>query len=135
MFQWPVQTNTNVADISCFLYLWFSLQWVVHRPVTRESVGGEVPLEKFFAPAQEKFVRYILKLLDIFQKILAPLRKLFAPPGVPSWLRAWLCMVFAMLKILKQKCHFPICLSFAFQSTRNLSRPMAWMCGWSFSPM
>jgi len=27
--------------------------------------------------------------LDIFQKILAPFGKLFAPPGVPSWLRAW----------------------------------------------
>jgi len=27
--------------------------------------------------------------LDIVQKILAPLGKLFAPPGVPSWLRAW----------------------------------------------
>jgi len=27
--------------------------------------------------------------LDIVQNIWAPLRKLFAPPGVPSWLRAW----------------------------------------------
>jgi len=27
--------------------------------------------------------------LDIFQKILAPLGKLFAPPCVPSWLRVW----------------------------------------------
>jgi len=27
--------------------------------------------------------------MDIVQKIWAPLRKLFAPPGVPSWLRAW----------------------------------------------
>jgi len=27
--------------------------------------------------------------MDIVKKIWAPLRKLFAPPGVPSWLRAW----------------------------------------------
>jgi len=33
-----------------------------------------------------------LKLLDIVQKIWAPLRKLFAPPGVPSWLRACLTL-------------------------------------------
>ena len=30
------------------------------------------------------------KLLDIVQEIWAHLRKLFAPPGVPSWLRACL---------------------------------------------
>jgi len=30
-----------------------------------------------------------LKLLDIAQKMWAPLRKRFAPPGVLSWLRAW----------------------------------------------
>jgi len=30
-----------------------------------------------------------LKILDIVQKIWAPFRKLFAPPGVPSCLRAW----------------------------------------------
>jgi len=27
--------------------------------------------------------------LEIVQSIWAPLRKLFAPPGVPGWLRAW----------------------------------------------
>jgi len=27
--------------------------------------------------------------LDTVQKIWAPHRKVFAPPGVPSWLRAW----------------------------------------------
>jgi len=27
--------------------------------------------------------------LDIVQKIWAPLKKLFAPPGVPTWLLAW----------------------------------------------
>jgi len=37
----------------------------------------------------EKCVGYSLKSLDIVQSIWTPLRKLFAPPGVPSWLRAW----------------------------------------------
>ena len=45
----------------------------VSRPVTR---GSEAPLENFLA-SLEKFVGYILKLLDIVQKIWAPLRKLF----------------------------------------------------------
>jgi len=31
-----------------------------------------------------------LKLLDIVSEIWDLLRKLFAPPSVPSWLRAWL---------------------------------------------
>jgi len=37
----------------------------------------------------EKCVGHRLKLLDIGQTIWASLGKLFAPPGVPSWLRAW----------------------------------------------
>jgi len=31
--------------------------------------------------------------LDIVQKIWAPLGKLFAPPGVPNWLRAWIYVI------------------------------------------
>jgi len=46
----------------------------------RNQGGGEVPLEKC--------VGHNLKLLDTIQKIWPPLRKLFAPPGIPSWLRA-----------------------------------------------
>jgi len=56
------------------------------RLVTR---GGEAPLEKFL-PHLEKCVGHNLKILDIVPKIWAPLRKLFAPPGVPIWLRACL---------------------------------------------
>jgi len=48
---------------------------------------GEAP-RKFFAPL-EKCVGHCLKLLDIVQRIWALFRKLFAPLGVPSWLRAW----------------------------------------------
>ena len=50
---------------------------------------GEAPLEKFL-PHLEKCVGHNLKILDIVPKIWAPLRKLFAPPGVPIWLRACL---------------------------------------------
>ena len=42
-----------------------------------------------FPPPLEKCIGYRLKLLDIVQKIWTPLRKLFALPGDPSWLRAW----------------------------------------------
>jgi len=31
-------------------------------------------------------------VLDIVQKMWAPLGKLFAFPGVPSWLRAWIAL-------------------------------------------
>jgi len=62
---------------------------VISRPVTRGGAGeAKPPLEKF-SPSLEKCVGYNLKILDIVQKVCAPLRKLFAPPGVPSWLLAW----------------------------------------------
>jgi len=41
----------------------------------------------------EKSVGHSLKLLDALQKIWAPLRKLFTPPGVPSWLRTWVVSI------------------------------------------
>jgi len=34
-------------------------------------------------------------------------------------------MIVAMLKVIKQRCHFPIGPSFAFQGTRNVSRATA----------
>jgi len=61
---------------------------------------GEAPLEKV-SPPLEKCVGYSLKILDIVQKIWAPLRKLFTPPGVPSWLRA-------CLKLWVAKCNFGV---------------------------
>jgi len=51
--------------------------------------GGEAPPRKFFSPL-EKCVGHRLKRLDMVQKILAPLAKLFTPPGVPRWIRACL---------------------------------------------
>jgi len=57
------------------------------RAVTRGRRGDESPPRKFFTPL-EKCVAHNLKLLDTIKKIWAPLRKLFAPPGVISWLRA-----------------------------------------------
>jgi len=58
---------------------------VFARPVTK---GGEAPC-KPFRPPLERSAGRSWKLLDIVWKIWAPLRKLFAIPGVSSWLRAW----------------------------------------------
>ena len=58
-----------------------------HRPVTR---GAKALLENYPPrPPLEKCVGHRLKLFNIVQKNWAPLRKLFTPPGVPSWLQAW----------------------------------------------
>jgi len=56
-------------------------------PKQARNQGGEALLENFLRPL-EKCVGHSLKLLEIVQKFWAPLRKLFAPPVVPSWLRA-----------------------------------------------
>jgi len=53
------------------------------------SRSGGSPPRKVFT-LLEKCVRHSLKMLDMVQKLSAPLGKLFAPPGVPIWLRAWL---------------------------------------------
>jgi len=52
------------------------------------TTGRLAPMQKFVPPL-EKSVGHSWKLLDIFLKSWAPLRKLFATPGVPSWLRVW----------------------------------------------
>jgi len=58
---------------------------LITRPVTRGAQGGRSPPLAKFSPPLEKCVGNSLKLLDTVQKIWGPLRKLFAPPGVPSW--------------------------------------------------
>jgi len=55
----------------------------VPKPVTRGGAGGLLPPARIFATPPWKNV------LEIVLKIWAPLRKFFAPPGVPNWLRAW----------------------------------------------
>jgi len=62
---------------------------VICRPVTS---GGEAPLDNF-SLALEKCVGHNLKILDRVHNVWAPLGKLFALPGVPSWLRARLFAV------------------------------------------
>jgi len=57
------------------------------RTVTRGAGAETPPLENFSSPL-EKRVGQNLKLLDIVQRFLAPLRKLIAPLGVPSLLLA-----------------------------------------------
>jgi len=52
----------------------------IARPVTRGALENSCPLQKCVGRS--------LKILDIVQKIWAPLGKLFAPPGVQRWLRA-----------------------------------------------
>ena len=66
----------------------FILFTVFSQPQARNQGGarGGRPI-KNISPPLEKCVGHRLKLLDIVQKIWAPPRKLFAPPGVPSLFR------------------------------------------------
>jgi len=57
--------------------------------VRNQGRRGAKPHLQNFSPPLEKSVRHSWKLLDIVWKIWALFRKLFANPGVPSWLRAW----------------------------------------------
>jgi len=49
-----------------------------------------------------KCVGHSLQLLDMVRKIWAPLKKLFAPPGVLRWLRA---CVYPTLNLKSFSCH------------------------------
>jgi len=59
-----------------------SMRSSLAQPITRGA-----SLEQILPPL-EKCVDHSLKLLGIVEKFWAPLQKLFAPPGVSSWLRA-----------------------------------------------
>jgi len=81
----------DVTFDDCIWLAWYFLNTIVtNRPATR---GAKPTLENFSLPL-EKCVGHNLIILDIVPKILAPLGKIFAPPGVPtpSWLRACLQM-------------------------------------------
>jgi len=55
----------------------------------KQGGAGErsIPSKNF--PSLEKCAGHSLKLLDKIQQLWAPIRKLFAPSGVPSWLQAY----------------------------------------------
>jgi len=76
-------------------YLIYSHLFVHVCQLQARNQGGEAPLETF-CPL-EKCVGHSLKLFDTVQKIRAPLKKLFVPPSVPSWLRAWSAVWFKIL--------------------------------------
>jgi len=63
---------------------------------------GRSPPRKIFAPPLEKCVGHSFKVLDIVKQICATLRKLFAPPSVPSWLRAWTAVRCPSLPCIEQ---------------------------------
>jgi len=65
-------------------------------PVTRGKRREASPFLQNFSPLLEKCVGHSLKYFG-------SLRKLFAPPGVPSWLRAWrnvACSFFPLFGLL-----------------------------------
>jgi len=53
-----------------------------------------MPVTQLFRIPWINVLDIVLKLSDIVQKVWAPLRKLFAPPAVLSWLRACTKRVF-----------------------------------------
>jgi len=50
--------------------------------------GGFAPPYKFFRPSWKYVLDILWNYWTCSKKIRAPLRKLFASPGFPSWLRA-----------------------------------------------
>ena len=88
------------------------------RPVTR---GREAPLEKFSLPLQ-KCVGHSLKILEIVWKIWALLGKLFAHPGVPSWLRACLKVRSVRSSKLLLECPRSLCLLLPSTQKRWIAR-------------
>jgi len=82
-----------------------------YKPVTWGGPGGE-------KPPLENFSTTWKNVLDIVQKIWAPLSKLFAPPGVPSWLRAWgitICFsIIAWQSWFRRNRHFAFCVCITY---------------------
>ena len=67
----------------------------VHRPVTRR---GEASPRKIVVPTGNICWMYF-ETIGHSLKNCPPLRKIFSPPGVPNWLRAWKsskCLVFLL---------------------------------------
>ena len=83
------------------------------RPVGERS-GEKPPLQRFSLPLK-KCVGRSLKILNIVQKFLAPLGKLFTPPGVLSWLRD--CFATQIICLLLHLCWKSIIGSWNFCCT------------------
>jgi len=77
----------------------FTLLVSAHQARNQSGAGSAKPPLEQFSLHLEECVGHRLKLLDIIQEIWAPLRKLFAPPGVPNWLRAWCTSTSCMLPL------------------------------------
>ena len=78
-------------------------------------------------------------MLDIVQNILAPLGKLFAPPGVPSWLRAWHQVIMIEIVDVKERSlklweHDSRFLFLAETSTHNAATPGSSPAGGQWCP-
>jgi len=101
--------QTGFAARRCFWFSanyfhWTSLPAPEARTVTWGAGGETHPLEIFSSPL-EKRVGQNLKLLDIVQIFLAPLRDFISPLGVPSSLRGWKKPVWKR-SIAAKKAHF-----------------------------
>jgi len=58
------------------------------RAVTRGAGGEKTPCETFVSPGKTCWTKFKIIGHTVVQMFLAPLRKLIAPLGIPSWLRA-----------------------------------------------
>ena len=64
------------------------LFFVMHRSLQVRTQEGDDSPRKIFVPTGKLSWTYFKTIGHSFKK-LSPLRKLFSPPGVPNWLRAW----------------------------------------------
>jgi len=69
---------------------WYAVFWNLRGWGKFPEARNQGCAETFSPPTLEKCVGHKLKILDIVQKIWALVGILFAPPGVPSWLQAWM---------------------------------------------
>jgi len=80
-----LQSFTALVSSSTF----FQMETTISENSQARNQGGASPPLQNCSPPLEKCVGHNLKILDIVQKIWASPGKLFAPPGVPSWLGGW----------------------------------------------
>ena len=106
---------TKLRPCSCHVYM---VLFLTHIPFVVDRAFNATPTERLQHRYESRSLRWSVKSFsDLYTQT-----------------QALLLMVVAMLKlkVMKQRCHFSICLSFTLETTRNFSKAMAWMCGWSF---